>query len=104
VTPEPRSADEPRRRPTSTLGGTVYLIVVAVSLVGLGVVALGPWRRGVGLIGVALLLGALMRATLNDGDAGMLRVRRSRWVDVLMLGGVGIALLALAAVIPEQAG
>ena len=38
--------EEPRRIP-STLGGLVYLIVVAVTAVGLLVVAFGPWRRGV---------------------------------------------------------
>jgi len=87
----------------STLGGLVYLIVVATSAVGLLVVAFGPWRRGVALMGLALLLGAFMRAVLRDRDAGMLRVRRNRWVDVLMLGGTGTALLVLASVIPNQA-
>jgi hypothetical protein len=103
VIPEPVEHTEvtPRRRP-STLGGLVYLVVVAISVIGLGLVAFGPWRRGIALVGLGLLLGALMRATLNDGDAGMLRVRRSRWVDVLMLGGVGAALLTLASVIPDQ--
>lgn len=94
---------EPRRVP-STVGGLVYLVVVAASVVGLGIVAFGPWRRGVALIGIALLLGAVMRTVLRERDAGMLRVRRSRWVDVLMLGGVGTALMVLASVIPDQAG
>ena len=103
--PEPgaRGPDEPRRIP-STLGGLVYLVVVATCAVGLLVVALGPWRRGVSLIGLGLLLGAAFRAALRDRDAGMLRVRRSRWVDVLMLGGVGTALIVLANVIPDQLG
>lgn len=94
-------SEEPRRIP-STPGGLVYLVVVAISSIGLLVVAFGPWRRGVALIGVALLVGALMRALLRDRDAGMLRVRRSRWVDVLMLGGVGAAMIVLASVIPNQ--
>ena len=94
---------EPHRVP-STFGGMVYLVVVAASVVGLGIVALGPWRRGVALIGLALVLGAIMRTVLRERDAGMLRVRRSRWVDVLMLGGVGTALMVLASVIPDQAG
>jgi hypothetical protein len=95
--------EEPRRIP-STLGGLVYLIVVGATCVGLMVVAFGPWRRGVALIGLVLLLGASMRSVLPDRDAGMLRVRRSRWVDVLMLGAVGTALLVLASVIPDQPG
>ena len=88
----------------STLGGLVYLIVVGASAAGLLVVAYGPWRRGVALIGMALLLGAAMRSVLADRDAGMLRVRRSRWIDVLMLAGVGTALIVLASVIPDQPG
>lgn len=91
------------RRVPSTLGGLVYLVVVAASGVGLLVVAVGPWRRGVGIIGLALLFAALMRLVVPDSDAGMLRVRRSRWIDVLMLGGVGTALIVLAGVIPNQA-
>lgn len=94
-------ADAPRRIP-STIGGLVYLIVVAATGVGLLVVAFGPWRRGVGLMGLALLLGAAARTVLPGQDAGMLRVRRSRWVDVLMLAGVGSALIVLATVIPDQ--
>jgi hypothetical protein len=94
---------EPRRVP-STVGGLVYLIVVAVTAVGLLVVAFGPWRRGVAMIGLVLIFGALMRALLPDRSAGMLRVRRQKWVDVLMLGGVGSALLVLASVIPNQPG
>jgi hypothetical protein len=97
------AADAPRRVP-STFGGLVYLLVVAATCVGLLIVALGPWRRGVGLIGVALLVGALARAVLSENNAGMLRVRRSRWVDVLMLGGVGTALIVLANLIPNQPG
>lgn len=98
MTPE----EEPRRVP-STPGGLVYLVVVATSAVGLLVVALGPWRRGVAMMGIALLLGAVMRSVLPDRNAGMLRVRRHRWIDVLMLGGVGLALIVLASVIPDQA-
>src|ERR1700709_900554 len=94
---------EPRRLP-STLGGLVYLVVVAVSGVGLAIVAFGPWRRGIALVGLSLILAALMRASLNDHDAGMLRVRRHRWVDVLMLGAAGIGLLGRASVIPDQTG
>jgi hypothetical protein len=95
--------DEPRRIP-STLGGLVYLLVVAGSALGLLVVAFGPWRRGVGIIGLALLFGALARIILPDNNAGMLRVRRNRWADVLMLAGVGTALIVLASVIPNQPG
>lgn len=93
-----------RRRIPSTLGGRVYLIVVAITVAGLVITALGPWRRGISLIGAGLLFGAFTRTLLRERDAGMLRVRRHRWVDVLMLGGVGTALIVLASVIPSQPG
>ena len=98
------SSVEKRRRIPSTLGGIVYLIVVAITVAGLLVAALGPWRRGILVIGAGLLFGAGVRALLPDRDAGMLRVRRNRWADVLMLGGVGTALIILANVIPDQPG
>ena len=96
--------DRDRRRLPSTLGGLVYLVVVATCASGLLVVAIGPWRRGVAVIGLGLLLGAMMRASLSDGNAGMLRVRRNRWFDVLMLSAVGVSLILLASVIPNQPG
>ncbi len=94
----------PPRRIPSTVGGVIYLLVVAATAGGLAIVAFGPWRRGITVIGVALLVAALGRAVLPDHDAGMLRVRRNRWIDVLMLVGVGSAMIVLAAVIPDQPG
>jgi hypothetical protein len=90
-----------RRRYPSTFGGLIYLVVVLVTLVGLGLVAFGPWRRGVSLLGFALIFAAAMRLVTKEDEAGMLRVR-SRWFDVTILAGVGAALLALAANIPDQ--
>jgi hypothetical protein len=92
-----------RRRYPSTFGGLIYIVVVLVTLVGLGVVAFGPWRRGISLIGIALLFAASMRLVTKEDEAGMLRVR-SRWFDTAVLAGVGVSLLALAANIPDQPG
>lgn len=91
-----------RRRYPSTFGGVVYLGVVVATIVGLVTVALGPWRRGVALVGFALVFAACMRLVTREDDAGMLRVR-GRWFDVVVLAGVGISLIALAANIPDQA-
>jgi hypothetical protein len=90
-----------RRRYPSTFGGLIYIVVVLVTAIGLGLVAFGPWRRGISLLGFALIFAAAMRLVTKEGEAGMLRVR-SRWFDVTMLTGVGISLLALAANIPDQ--
>jgi hypothetical protein len=84
-----------------TLGGVVYLLVAALTVSGLLVVAFGPWRRGVSLIGVALLAGAAVRLLLGEDNAGMLRVR-GRVFDVTAMTVVGIALIVLAANIPDQ--
>jgi hypothetical protein len=93
--------DPVRRRYPSTFGGLIYLVVVITTLVGLGLVAYGPWRRGVALIGFALVFASGMRLVTKEDEAGMLRVR-SRWFDVTVLGGIGVALIALATNIPDQ--
>ena len=90
------------RRP-QTLGGTVYLLVLASALVGLGIVLAGAWRTGVGWIGAGLLVAALARLVLAEEAAGMLRVRR-KWSDVLMLSVAGVALIVLSVVVPNQNG
>jgi hypothetical protein len=90
------------RRP-QTLGGTVYLLVLAAALVGLGIVLAGAWRTGVGWIGTGLLVAALARLVLAEQAAGMLRVRR-KWSDVLMLSVAGVALIVLSVVVPNQNG
>lgn len=95
--------EEDGRRYPSTLGGMVYLVVVAVTAVGLLITVLGPWRRGIMVIGIGLLFAAVMRLALPEADAGMLRVRR-RWADVLMMVGVGVTMIVLANVIPNQPG
>ena len=90
------------RRP-QTLGGTIYLLVLAASLIGLGIVAAGAWRTGVGWIGTGVLVAALARLVLAEEAAGMLRVRR-KWSDVLMLTVAGVALVVLSIVVPNQNG
>jgi hypothetical protein len=95
-------AEPPFRRP-QTVGGVVYIAVVAMTLVGLGVVVVGPWRTGVSWIGAGLLLAAVTRLALSEQGAGMLRVRR-KWSDVLMMSVAGIALIVLSVIVPSQPG
>lgn len=90
-----------RRRYPSTFGGLIYVIVVLTTMVALAMVAFGPWRRGVALVGFALIFASGMRLVTKEGEAGMLRVR-GRWFDVTVLAAVGASLLALAANIPDQ--
>jgi hypothetical protein len=92
--------DSPLRKP-QTVGGIVYLGVLAAAMVGLGIVLAGAWRTGLSWIGIGLLVAASTRLLLTERGAGMLRVRR-KWSDVLMLTAAGIALIALAVAVPNQ--
>jgi Protein of unknown function (DUF3017) len=96
------AADGPLKRP-QTLGGVVYLCVLAASVVGLGIVLAGAWRTGLSWIGAALLAAAPARLVLSERGAGMLRVRR-KWSDVLMLTVAGVGLIVLTVVVPNQPG
>ena len=94
------SPENPLKKP-QTIGGVVYLAVVAASVVGLGIVLVGAWRTGVSWIGAGVLLAAVARLVLSERGAGMLRVRR-KWSDVLMLTVAGVGLIVLAVVVPDQ--
>ena len=90
------------RRP-QTIGGGVYLLVVASALTGLAITVLGAWRTGVIWIGAGLLVGGAVRLVLPERQAGMLRVR-GKGSDVTMMLLVGVALVVLAVVVPPQPG
>jgi hypothetical protein len=93
---------EERRYP-STIGGAIYLLVLATGAVGIAIVWGGDWRLGIRCLAGALCVAALLRLVLPSRDAGMLAVR-NRWFDGVLLGGVGAALFFLAATIPGQPG
>jgi hypothetical protein len=111
--PEPDDAGEPaddvdeapveERRYPSTIGGAFYLSILVVSCVAIVIAARSDWRLGVQILGGALGVGALLRLMLAPKDAGMLAVR-NRFLDAALLGGLGIALLVLAASIPNMPG
>ena len=92
--------EAPRRYP-STVGGILYLVVLAATGLGIAIAWAGDWRRGVTWIGVALISAGVLRLLLRRRDAGMLAVRH-RVVDFLLLTGVGGLLVFLAATIPNQ--
>lgn len=106
-TPTAEAPAEPEARPVteikkpSTLGGVIYLLVLVAALIGVGVAATGAWRTGVSWLALSLLAAAAARVALTDDDAGMLRVRRKA-LDATILTTLGVALLVLAATIPDQ--
>ena len=71
-------------------------LLAAILVVGAGLVlvTLGEWRRGLVIIGLALVGAALLRLLLPLRRVGLLAVR-SRTVDVLLMGGAGLALTVL---------
>ena len=75
------------------------LAVLVVVGIGLLLVTFEHWRRGLVVMGVALLGGALLRLLVPLRRVGFLAVR-SRPVDVLLLTGTGVALIAIAVAIP----
>ncbi len=77
------------------------LVVVAGVLLGLATAVVGEttWRVGSVVVGLALLVGAGERAVLSDRAAGLLQVRGKAF-DVVVLAGAGLAVVALALVVP----
>ncbi|SDK75114.1 Protein of unknown function [Streptomyces indicus] len=69
------------------------LTVLAVAGLGLLLTAVDVWRAGTLLVGVALLIGAVLRRVLPS--VGMLAVR-SRFTDMVTYGLLGVAIVLLA--------
>jgi hypothetical protein len=76
-----------------------WLAVVGTVAIGLLVMYLDHWRRGLFTIGVASLLGAVFRAVLPARRVALLVVR-SRAFDVATLVTLGLVIMVLSAVIP----
>jgi Protein of unknown function (DUF3017) len=74
-------------------------VLIAVG-VGLVLVTFSHWRRGLVVVGLALVGAALLRLLLPVRRVGFLAVR-SRPVDVVLLGGAGLALTVIALAIPS---
>jgi len=75
------------------------LVVLVAVAVGLLMVTFEHWRRGLVVVGLALVGGGVMRLLLPVRRVGFLAVR-SRPIDVVLLVGAGVALTAFALAIP----
>ncbi|MFL6223818.1 MAG: DUF3017 domain-containing protein, partial [Actinomycetes bacterium] len=67
--------------------------------VGLLMVTFEHWRKGLVVVGLALVGGAALRLLLPLRRVGFLAVR-SRPVDVVLLAGTGLMLAVIALAIP----
>jgi Protein of unknown function (DUF3017) len=84
-----------------SIGGLLYSMVAICLVIGLVLAATGPWRTGVGICGGGLIAAGFGRAAIPDRMAGLLRIRR-RWADVVTMLALGIALVVLAVIVPDQ--
>ncbi len=74
-----------------------FVLVVAAVIAAAGYLVLFPghWRRGTGVISLALLGAGVLRVTLPRPRVGMLAVR-GRWRDTLCYLALGGVILAVA--------
>lgn len=84
-------------------GSQLYLLQLLLVAVGLVLVMAGPWRAGVAVVGSAFVIGAVARSVVPISHTGMLRVRGKAF-DMVWMTLLGVALILLALVIPEQPG
>jgi hypothetical protein len=89
------------RRPF--LAGVLRQLPLAAVLITVGVglllVATEHWRRGLVVMGLALVGAAALRLLVPVRRVGFLAVR-SRPVDVLLMAGTGVLLTVIALVVP----
>ncbi len=82
-------------------GSQFYLVQLVVVAAGLVLLGLGSWRLGVAVVGGSFVVGAVARLVVPVEHTGMLRVR-SKIFDMTWMILVGVALVLLALVIPDQ--
>ena len=96
-----RDAAASRRARAGALAQVPYAVVLLIAASGIW----WAWRgshdvgNGAGVVGGALLAGAIARLALPQSAVGLLASRR-RFADVLALGAFGTGLLVLALVLP----
>ncbi len=89
--------------PGVALGTLVLVAAILASAVGLAIVAYGPWRLGVAVVGGALVTGSFARTFLPERQVGLLRVRRAS-ADVVVMTALGVTMVVLALLVPDQPG
>jgi len=71
------------------------LVVLGVLVIAFVRIGLQHWREGTTELGLALLLGAVLRAACTERGAGLLVVRE-RWVDVLTYAAFGLVVMLVS--------
>ena len=76
------------------------VLSLLVAAVGLVVLTFYNWRNGVLIFAGSVALAGLLRATLGDTAAGLLRVR-GRMFDTALLLAIGVAIAILGLIVPN---
>jgi hypothetical protein len=82
-------------------GSQLYLVLLLGVAVGMVLIAVDAWRAGVVCVGVTFVIGAVARSVVPPDHIGMLRVRGAAF-DIAWMTLLGVALVLLAVVIPNQ--
>lgn len=72
-------------------------LVMLVTLIGFVRVSMQHWREGAMLLGGALVLAAVLRATLPVERVSLLAIR-SRVVDIVLCSGLGLLIIWVATI------
>lgn len=89
-----------RRDRSSMLAHLPFAIVMAIVLIAGLRIWMYHWRQGAALIAGALFVAAVLRGILSTEQSGLLAIR-SRVVDILSYGGLGVLIFAVAVAIGE---
>ena len=84
---------------TRDLRDAPFILVLLVAAGGLAF-ATFHWRRGVEVIGLAAVLGGVLRASVTERQAGLLAVRH-RGFDVLCYLVLGVAIVVVGLLLPH---
>lgn len=77
------------------------LLVCLAGVAGsVGIMMTGHWRKGSMAFALVVLVAGLMRLLLPDRLAGLLVVR-AKWVDCVILLGLGLLMAGLVMVVPH---
>ncbi|CAN5706381.1 hypothetical protein BH24ACT11_BH24ACT11_04660 [soil metagenome] len=84
-------------------GSLVVAFTLAVTFLGLVIVAVDQWRVGLTIVGSAVVLASLARIVLPERNTGLLHIRRTG-SDVLVMIALGATIVVLAVLVPDQPG
>ncbi|TNY38715.1 DUF3017 domain-containing protein [Thermomonospora catenispora] len=97
-----RRRTAPRGRAASSahwLGQLPYLLALCGAGGALILFATNHFRKGSALLAAGVMFGALARLVLPESQVGMLAIRK-KWLDVLTMASLAIALAVVAWVVP----